>query len=120
VIEIVALWFFSVVVLIALVARWHAPRDHWSNRMPPYWIWGESWWRGLRRARLVITLSVLGLASGGIIPTLMLPLGLTAFAIGVPLALTTFLFNWPRVLVPPALRDEKGVVTEAYQSRLGD
>lgn len=105
----IAIWLFALIVLIGLIRRWNAPSDHWSGRMPPYWIWGDSWWRGLRRARLPVTAGVLGLATGGIVPSLMLSLGLAAFAVALPLAITTFLFNWPKVIVPPAFRSEEGV-----------
>jgi hypothetical protein len=85
--------------------------------MPTYWIWGDSSWRGLRRARLPITVGFLSLATGVIVPALILPLGIAAFAVGLPLAITTFLFNWPKIIVPPALRSEEGVLDTGRVAR---
>ena len=95
--------------LVLTVKRWHEGEDHPSNRMPPYWGWGDSWWRGFRRARVPLLVMGLGLLAATAFPTLTIPVGLATLFVLMPLSASVFLFNWPKAIVPPPFRSERGV-----------
>jgi hypothetical protein len=109
--------FLVVLALGSLARKWHAPEEHPSNRMPPYWVWGESWWRGVRRGRLPARIGGLFIAAAAVFSSLAPYLGLAVLVFSLPLMATTFLFNWPKAVVPPPFRQERGVLKESLSDR---
>lgn len=114
---LVAFWFLTGLAFFALVKRWNAPPEHWSHEKPAYWLWGESWWRGYRRLLLPAGIGAFSLAIAGTFPSVAVYVGTAGLAFAIPLMLTTFFLNWPKLLVPPAFRNDQGVLVEAWHNR---
>lgn len=110
----IPLWCFVALALVLTVKRWHEPEEHPSYRMPPYWIWGDSSWRGFRRTRVPVLVLGFCLLAASLFPGLTIPVGFAVLLVLMPLVASVFLFNWPKGIVPPPFRTEKGVVANYF------
>ena len=103
------------------------------KHMPEGWPWGPPGWRAFVRAvpsatifgiGTIITIPILIAApeqSGGTFTRslgVILPF-VVVFVLGVLAMLGTALFNWPKALVPPHLRDQQGAASELLRARRG-
>jgi hypothetical protein len=115
---IVGFWILAIGAAVGLAKTWRVPADHRTYQRPPWWVWGDRWWRGYRRiqlpAALLITSWAVALTLG---PSWGAYFALGGFAIFMPLAITVVLFNRPRMLAPPASRGDDGVVAEILRDR---
>jgi hypothetical protein len=57
---------------------------------------------------------------GAAAPPLSPYLGLAGLAVAGPLIITTFLLNWPKPLVPPPFRGERGALFESFAKTSND
>lgn len=114
----IAFWGGTVLLVFAVVRGWKAPPDHQSYQRPPWWFWSDEVWRGYRRTLLPASLAAVCIAIGLTLPD---PwgayFGLPAFVIFFPLMVTIAAFNWPKLLVPPSSRRDKGVISELRRRR---
>jgi hypothetical protein len=104
---------------------WRAPMRVFAEPFP-WWVWGAALWRGYVRAMVAVgttfvvdllALMVLIWAPGGdVIVIAIVPLLVVSLAVGFGLMITIVLFNRPRRLVPPYLRDQPGAVGEWLES----
>jgi hypothetical protein len=88
----------------------------------PWWVWGAPLWRGYVRGMvavgatfvtdLVAVMALIWLPGGDAVVIAVVPLLVGSLAVGFVLMLTIVLFNRPRRLVPPYLRDQPGAVAE--------
>lgn len=92
---------------VGLVRGWRKEATSSYYRMPSSWPWGEAAWYGFRRTELISELFAIGLIASVVFPDAVLVYG-TILGVLILLALTIFLFNWPRRAVPPALREQPG------------
>lgn len=106
--------------LLAVRQMWRDD-ERWANP-PGFWIAGDAQWRGLVRMTLPAVAAV-GFALG-LVPvfafldgreatglSVLLVLAVLVLALGSAcLAATTFLFNWPKALVPPPRRADPSYV----------
>jgi hypothetical protein len=126
--RVIGLIVLAVIVLLgtSFIPRyWSHPVEYRPPR-PEWWFFGDAVWRGFLRSlpAAVIGAWFLILATFGIVlsnrkiidESVPVWLGLGFFLFGV-LAITIALFNWPKFLVPPSLRDEPGAVQEWLQHR---
>ncbi len=102
--------------LFTVIKFWNVPADHSSYSARSWW-GGDSWGRGYRRAWLPLVAGVAFLTVGLFFPSLALVAVIAAFLVAAPLAAAIFLFNRPKLLVPPGARHEKGVLSEFLKSR---
>jgi MFS family permease len=103
-------------------------RDARLDPPPTYWPWGGMLWRAWVRAWFIA-----GVGSGSLVlllPAIVLDsvpdwyvyVSLAAFVLAAIVAMSVVLFNRPRFVIPPHLRDEPGLVAEmiaAARRRLG-
>ncbi len=120
--------FFVVFALFALanVPRyWREP--YWPAEPGGWWPYGRGLWLGIRRSEPVIIvgiamwLAVIFLATPLVPPSggsgaFVRPVGYVAAVFGVIAAVvvltgTIALWNWPKWLVPPKLRNERGILS---------
>jgi hypothetical protein len=108
---IIIAWVLTIGAIIGLALTWNAPRQHRSYETPMWWVWGSTSWRGYRRSQLPLALF---LASGAIALTVPHPSGAVVALLGLATALIAMLsivlFNRPKIIVPPAARNEDGVL----------
>ena len=128
-----ALILFAVLALAALreLPRIWTRNVTKGDAMPAAWLWGEALWRGWLRAMplLVVAAAMLAFVAlfGSIamnvvgdrlsiaeIVFFVVPVGLvlTLFCATFALVVSVVLFSWPKVVVPPRLRDQSGAVWE--------
>lgn len=111
-----AFWVGTLLSAGTTLKLWNAPATHRALERPPWWLWGDSLWRGFRRALLPASLVSVSFAIALTLPD---PAGVyvavAGLALFLPLMATVVLFNWPKVVVPPSLRPENGVLTAALQ-----
>jgi hypothetical protein len=95
---------------------WNVHEDDPRYRMASYWPWGEDSWNAFTRSFLLgpYGLACLALALG--VSTLRTYAGLAFFATILP-AITIALFNRPKLLVPPGLRAQKGMLASRAERR---
>lgn len=91
-----------------LLRGWRLPATSDYYRPRPFWPWGEPAWYGFRRTELIGQLFIVALLLDALFPNLIVVWGIAGFFVLIPLGLTIFFFNWPRILVPPALREQPG------------
>lgn len=94
------------------VLRWNAPSDHWSYKMPPYWLGGPRSWRAFRRAERPLGVGALSLGAGATFESTMPYAGIVFLGVVPLLVAMIALFNRPKWLVPPACRADQGLVEE--------
>lgn len=111
---------------LAVIAVRQMWRDDERWRTPPsFWISGLAQWYGAIRATLAALLAlssifllapVFALFEEGTTAFALLVLGFTCAGFAfLGLSATTFLFNWPRFLVPPPRRQDRAAVREAWR-----
>jgi hypothetical protein len=100
-----------VVGAIGLVRDWRADGESSQFDQPPLWQWGRASWFGLRRLTLVGQLWVMVLTYSWLFPEQVASYAIALGALLVPM-LSVFLFNRPRMIVPPALRHQDGLLVE--------
>jgi hypothetical protein len=104
----IAFWLFVLLDWLTAFKMWHESEDHWSYQKLP-WFHSDRWWRAYRRATLpgVMWLSsiALGLTAEWTTEWLLAVSGIALLVIS-PLVVSTAVFNGPKFLVPPPLRDE--------------
>jgi hypothetical protein len=110
----IVFWIAGAAGLVEVWRTWREGRDDPARRMPTYWPFGEQWWRGYHRGVLPIDLAILALAAAGTFAGAELVFGALALFVFLPLFFTIFLFNRPKLLVPPAARDEHGVISREH------
>ena len=99
--------------LWAAFALWSLPKSLRADldarvfRVPRYWRWGDDAWYGLQRGNLI---SPFWIAAGGLIVVRPSAWTAVAWAATSLLLIAVFLVNRPRILVPPALRRQRGYV----------
>ena len=98
-----ALW-----ALVTLPRAWRQGPD---PRMPPIWFQSRAVYMAGRRSCLVGEIGLVALVVAFNFPGTVLVSGGIFFASAIPMA-SIYLFNRPRFLVPPKLRDERGVLTD--------
>jgi hypothetical protein len=109
---IVLAWTFAVLSVVGVALRWQAPPEHWTYRRAQWFPYGESLWQGYRRAALPAALIFVCIALALTLPTSVgVYFALAVFVVNLPLALAIILFNRPKFLVPPACRDQRGVLS---------
>ena len=114
---VVALAAASLIGVIGLVKDWRAAPGSTQFRSPSYWPWGSAAWFGFRRTTLVGELGIIAITVILAFPAAALVLGAVTFGALVPLTVTIYLFNAPKILVPPALRADEGVFTQSRRGR---
>jgi hypothetical protein len=90
------------------VRDWKAGPDDERFAIRSYWPWGTLTWQASRRLTGPFTAIAACLAGNALAPRFE-DLYYGAFLAAVVLVLTIALFNRPRYLVPPALRDQVGL-----------
>lgn len=111
---LIALVFWAATILLILTAikLWRAPSNHPSYNRPPWWVWKNSLWRGYRRTLLPASLVAMSFAFALTLPeSTGVYFGLAGFVIFFLLMVPIVLFNWPKILVPPASRGDRGVLS---------
>jgi hypothetical protein len=108
--------FVCVTFAVGLVRDWKA-RTEEALAQPSYWPWSTDIWFGFRRVTLPGELFFIALTASVAFPGMEIPLAIFVAAVLLPLSLTIFLFNWPRALVPPALRQQDGVFVSYLKRR---
>ncbi|MSO95519.1 MAG: hypothetical protein EXQ81_06965 [Thermoleophilia bacterium] len=93
---------------VGLVRGWRRDATSDYYRMPSHWPWGEASWYGFRRNELVAELVAVTLVFSVLFPGLVSVWGVLLFGVLIPLSAAVFLVNRPRLVVPPALRDQPG------------
>lgn len=128
------LFFISVLAVIVVLGLlgmrkfWHSTSSTFDGVTPGWWVWGDTLFRAWRRGLPVATAGALFLTVTLLIGTLgevegrddnrsqLIRVMFTSSAIvtlvSFVLALAIFLFNRPRVLVPPRYRNEAGIVSD--------
>ena len=118
-------------VVRTIPRAWSSPAGTF-DRAPSWWRLSPGLWRGVLRSLLVTTFGlaagVAGAFLGLIDPLIGRPPGLTLLilalaggvALGFGLMLTIILFNWPKLLVPPPMRSQRGTVDEWLEKRRGN
>jgi hypothetical protein len=115
---IVALWAAVLFAAIGIWKTWNATSGDRSFQKPPWFPYGEIWWRGYRRTQIPAAVIIFGIALGLTLPGGPgVAVGLVGFLVGVPLAGAVALFNRPNALVPPACRAQPGVIAELRARR---
>jgi hypothetical protein len=100
---------------------WREPMRVFAEPFP-WWVWGAPLWRGYVRGLvtvgatfvidLIAVLALVWLPGGDAVVIAVAPVLLGSIAVGFVLAVTIVLFNRPRRLVPPYLRDQPGAVSD--------
>jgi hypothetical protein len=124
-------WFVVFVVvyvplLVLAVRKMWRDDPRWAK---PWLPWSKTRWRGMVRATVPLTFA-LGFAlllvpvfavigddeatAGSVLVVLLV---LVACGVSFLLAATTFLFNWPKVIVPPPRRGDRGYVAGVFRRR---
>jgi hypothetical protein len=111
-----AVAIIAALALIGVLRKWNAPPNDPSYRVPSWWVWGESWWRGYRATIGIGAAAVAVIAAATLLPSLLLVWFAAVVAL-FTLMLTLFLFNWPKYLVPPALREGRGILGDWLAAR---
>jgi hypothetical protein len=112
-------------VIYTLVARkvWHGESGLDGNVPPEWWFLGQASWRGVARAYIASGPFVLLFFAGALVAetTDAYDVGMAvsagALLLGVIVHGSILLFNRPKALVPPHLRDEPGALAERRQRR---
>jgi hypothetical protein len=109
---LIAFWVGTALLIFSTIKLWRVDGDHRSYQRPPWWLWGNRLWKGYRRtllpASLVAVCFAIGLTVSGMLGIYFALAGLVVF---FPLMVTVALFNRPAFLVPPASRDESGLLS---------
>lgn len=117
---VVAFWIGALLLVLSVIKLWSASSTHGSYRQPQWWFWGDALWRGYRRTLLPASLVGVSFAIALTLPD---PIGVYFGAAGLfcffPLMVMIALFNWPKLLVPPASRSDSGALTEFLRRRRG-
>lgn len=100
---------------VGLIRGWRSEATSDYYKMPPLWPWGEAAWNGFRRNELVAEALAIVLVVYVASPQFAPVLGLLTFGLLIPAAIAIFLFNWPSILVPPALREQPGFMTAMWR-----
>jgi hypothetical protein len=109
-------WAIAAVAMVGVKRRWRTSDEDFPP--PPRWPGNAVSWRGYRRAMVPAALAFLLFALAATVSSLLVPLFLGAY-LALLLAGTTFLFSWPRLLIPPPLREQPSVLWEVLAKRRG-
>ena len=115
---IFALLFLGGIYLAVAARVWRGESGLDGGRPPEWWFLGAATWRGVARAYvatvpfLLVMLAGAGIAEWGGDEGVGMAVSAAAFAAGIGVHLAIVLFNRPRALVPPHLRDEPGALAE--------
>jgi hypothetical protein len=122
----VAIGFLALVVgATAVAARlWRAPEGWLEGRLSGIWPYGGPLLRGFVRAFGAITIAAaalpLGLLAGWVVGAEALIVCLGVFLVSWGVAVSVALFNRPRFVVPPPLRQQPGALREWTSRRRAD
>jgi hypothetical protein len=89
---------------------WRATIDDRQFRQPSVWPYGDNAWFSFRKINVVGTAFMIALTYSWAFPDMFVVWG-PLMGASVALMMTVIFFNWPRVLVPPALRQQGGLLT---------
>jgi hypothetical protein len=117
--------FLFLGVIYALVARkvWRGESGLDGSVPPEWWFLGDATWRGVARAYIATGPFGLLLLAGGMVAEFTdaydagMAIAVGALLLGALVHGSIVLFNRPRALVPPLLRDEPGALAERRQRR---
>jgi hypothetical protein len=112
----VALSFAALIRIPDIRRDWRAEPDDPRFAMRSYWPWGVISWQGVRRLTIPSEIGVICLAGGLLSSGLLTVFEAVFFLVAIPLAISIFFVNWPKFVVPPALRTQSGAVA-AYRER---
>lgn len=116
-------------------------RAVWSGRsipriernLRPWWLWGEGMLQGYLRAMVALIIPVTAMIIGAFAAILreltvdpvvwrvahvVLVVGFVSFMVGFVPIITVVLFNWPKLLVPPSLRHQPGLLSHLFGKQL--
>lgn len=112
----IAFWGGALLGVYGAVKLWRAPLNHRSYEKPSAWPWSEASWKGYRRTILPAALVAVCFATGlTVLGTIGVYFALAGMFIFFPLMITITLFNRPRILVPPASRRDKGLLSDLLE-----
>jgi hypothetical protein len=108
------------VVALGFVTVWRDWHHKWEDayfRKRRWLPMSDAMWLGYRRGTVVAQLAVICLATSAAFPNLILWTSVIFFSVILPTALIIVLFNRPRVIVPPGLRSEPGMLQDYWSRR---
>lgn len=97
----------AVLGAVGLMRGWRSPIGSDHFRVPAYWPWGDAAWYGFRRTDLVGEVFIVIIAASFAFPRYVAYWSIPVLLL-IVLGVAIVLFNWPRILVPHALRDQRG------------
>jgi hypothetical protein len=113
-----ALLFLGGIYLVVATRVWRGGSALDGNVPPAWWFLGDAAWRGNARAYVATVPFLLAMLAGAAIAEWSgsvdagMALAAVSLAAGVLVHVAIVLFNRPRALVPPHLRDEPGALAE--------
>jgi len=114
IVQWVALLIFAVAILGGAIihgSRWNASPDDPVYSVPDGWPWKEGTWYLWRRTLVPLVLSGVAIGAGAVAPERwVVGVAVVFFGVALPLFVSIALFNRPRLLVPPGLRDRPGLI----------
>jgi hypothetical protein len=100
--------------VIVHVRLWRAPATDRSFEVPAGWPWGAAMFDVWRRSVVPLLLGGVAVGAAAVAPGAWLwVVVVTMFGVVMPLLFSIALFNRPKWLVPPAARQQLGLVTLA-------
>jgi len=120
---IFALLFLEVIYVLVAGKVWRGESGLDGDVPPAWWFLGDATWRGVARAYIATGPFVLAFFAGALVAEVSdaddagMAISACALLLGVLVHGSIVLFNRPKALVPPHLRDEPGALAERRARR---